>query len=486
MDNTIPDIKNIIEESDKLHQKFGWTVHDRITSSIYHAAGEVAENVVVRQDNNEYKKDLILDKILTSKLIGIPVMILSLAVILWITIAGANFPSSFLAALLMGKGGIAAWLSEHFSLTSAPAFLSLSLYEILHKLFAFFNSPWWLTGFFVDGVYLGLAWVVAVMLPPMAIFFPLFTLLEDLGFLPRIAFNLDRFFRAVGAHGKQALTMAMGFGCNAAGIIACRIIDSPREKLIAILTNNFVPCNGRWPTMIMIASLFVAAAFPAWLATLVSVGTVTATAIIGVIATLAVSFFLSRTILKGVSTGFTLEMPPYRPPQVGRILYTSFIDRTLHVLKRAVICAAPAGGIIWILGAVRMGDISLFQYIANFLNPAGHLLGMDGVILLAFIFAIPANEIVVPTIIMGYMNASKMTEIANPAILFTNHDWTIITAVCVILFSLLHYPCTTTTLTIWSETRSIKWTLLSNLIPLAVAVAVCFLVAQGMRLMGLG
>jgi ferrous iron transport protein B len=330
----------------------------------------------------------------------------------------------------------------------------------------------------VDGVYLGAAWVVAVMLPPMAIFFPLFTFFEDLGLLPRVAFNLDRYFRAVGAHGKQALTMAMGFGCNAAGVIACRIIESPRERLIAILTNNFVPCNGRWPTLIMLCSLFIAASFPTVWVTAISVGAITATTLVGIVATLAVSLFLSRTILRGVATSFTLEMPPYRRPQIGRVVYTSMIDRTLFVLRRAVICAAPAGGLIWLLGAVPAGEGNMFSYLAGILDPAGRMFGLDGVILLAFIFAIPANEIVIPTIIMGYMKIGRMTELGDPTQLFADNGWTLVTAVCVVLFSLLHYPCTTTSLTVWAETRSVKWTILANVIPLVVALLVCFTIAQ--------
>jgi len=477
-------IAAILEKADVWHDRFGTAVHDQITAANYAAAAEVAQRAVAIDKSHRPNWDLRLDRILTSRTFGVPAMILLLAGVFWITIEGANLPSGLLAGLLIEEGGLVGWCAEHLGLRSLPSILTSSFYERLHSAFSAFHAPWWITGFLVDGVYLGAAWVVAVMLPPMAIFFPLFTFLEDLGLLPRVAFNLDRFFRAVGAHGKQALTMAMGFGCNAAGVIACRIIESPRERLIAILTNNFVPCNGRWPTLIMLCSLFIAAALPAVWVTVISVGAVTATTLIGIAATLVISLFLSRTLLKGVATSFTLEMPPYRRPQLGRVIYTSMIDRTLFVLRRALICAAPAGGLIWLLGAVPVGEGNLFGYLSGILDPAGRMLGLDGVILLAFIFAIPANEIVIPTIIMGYMKIGRMTELGDPTILFADNGWTLVTAVCVILFSLLHYPCTTTTLTVWAETRSVKWTVLSNVIPLATAILVCFSVAQLARLAG--
>jgi ferrous iron transport protein B len=455
-------VQEILERADAWHRRFGHTVHDQVTASTFSAAARIAERALERGRPRGQGFNAAVDKVLTSRLVGVPVMVVLLAVVFWITIVGANYPSAALSALLMEEWG---------------------LYGLLHRGFAAASAPWWLTGFLVDGVYLGLAWVVAVMLPPMAIFFPLFTLLEDLGFLPRIAFNLDRFFRVAGSQGRQALTMAMGFGCNAAGVTACRIIDSPRDRIIAILTNTFVPCNGRWPTLIMIASLFVAAAFPPMLATVVSVGVVTGATLVGILFTLIVSLVLSRTLLRGKPSSFILEMPPFRRPQLGRILYRSLIDRTFFVLRRAIICAAPAGGLIWLLSAVPVGNGTLFQFLAGAVEPAARVIGLDGVILIAFIFAIPANEIVIPTIIMGYMNLTRMTELGDPSALFADNGWTLITAVCVILFSLLHYPCTTTTMTVWAETRSVKWTVLSNVIPLAVALAVCFAVAQAARLL---
>jgi ferrous iron transport protein B len=346
------------------------------------------------------------------------------------------------------------------------------------------------TGFIWHGVYRGLAWVVSVMLPPMAIFFPIFTILEDLGYLPRVAFNLDWLFKRAGAHGKQSLTMAMGFGCNAAGVIATRVIDSPRERLIAILTNNFVPGNGRFPTLIMLANIFVAAAFPPALASFAAAGAVVGIVLIGIFFTLVASWALSKTVLKGEPSAFTLELPPYRRPNIKRILYTSLIDRTIFVLWRAIATAAPAGAVIWILGNIMVGDLSLAQHIANFLNPFGVLLGLDGVILLAYIIAIPANEIVVPTMMMVYMGVGMMTDPPDlgslRTLLVDGHGWTMLTAVNLMLFSLLHNPCATTILTIFRETKSYKWTILSVVMTLGLAFLVTFVTASIVRLFGGG
>jgi ferrous iron transport protein B len=325
------------------------------------------------------------------------------------------------------------------------------------------------------------------MLPPMAIFFPLFTVLENLGYLPRVAFNLDALFRRVGAHGKQALTMSMGFGCNAAGVIACRVIDSPRERLIAILTNNFVPCNGRFPTLVLLGTVFVAAAFPPAVAATAAAGAVVGAVLVGLGFTFAVSWLLSRTILRGQPTGFTLELPPYRRPNVARILYTALIDRTLFVLYRAVVVAIPAGGLIWLLSNVTVAERSLALWAAGALDPLGRAIGLDGVILLAYVVAIPANEIVVPTILMVYANASAMVEVGSldqlRALLVGQEGWTLLTAVCLMLFSVLHNPCSTTLWTIYKETGSARWTAVAALLPLGIAFVVTFLVAQGARLL---
>jgi ferrous iron transport protein B len=334
-----------------------------------------------------------------------------------------------------------------------------------------------------------LAWVVSVMLPPMAIFFPCFTILEDLGYLPRVAFNLDWLFKKAGAHGKQSLTMTMGFGCNAAGVIATRIIDSPRERMIAILTNNFAPCNGRFPTLIMLATVFVAAAFPPALTSVVAAGSVMMIVVIGIVFTLIASSALSRTVLKGESSAFTLELPPYRRPNIGRIIYTSLIDRTLFVLWRAMLTAAPAGGLIWILGNITVGGQSLAAHAAAALNPLGVLIGLDGVILFAYIVAIPANEIVVPTMLMVYLGTGMMTDV--PAydelyqLLVGTYGWTLLTAINLMLFSLLHNPCATTLLTMLKETGSRKWTVVGALMPLGIAFVVCFATATLARAAGL-
>jgi ferrous iron transport protein B len=344
-------------------------------------------------------------------------------------------------------------------------------------------------------MYLATAWVVSVMLPPMAIFFPLFTLLEDFGYLPRVAFNLDNVFKKAGAHGKQSLSMMMGFGCNAAGVVATRVIDSPRERIIAMITNNFALCNGRWPTQILIATLFIGGLVPAYLAGLVSALAVVSIAVLGVLLTFAVSWALSRTLLRGEVSTFSLELPPYRPPQVGRTIYTSLIDRTAYVLWRAVVFAMPAGAVIWLIANVTIGGTSLAEYMVNFLNPLGILIGLNGIILVAYIVAIPANEIVIPTVLMltvllsgisgvgggaGVMIDIDSTEVVNSVL--RAGGWTLLTGVNLMLFSLIHNPCSTTIYTIYKESGSKKWTAVAALLPLAMGFAVTFVVAQVWRL----
>ena len=454
--------QRLVARADELRPSLGQDFRDATVVALYSRA-EAAAARAVRESGSSRIRDLDrrIDRLVTSPVLGLPIMLGLLALVFWITVIGANAPSQMLAKMLFA---VEAW--------AAGVFASL-------------GSPDWLTGFLWHGVFRGLAWVVAVMLPPMAIFFPMFTLLEDLGYLPRVAFNLDWLFRKAGAHGKQSLTMAMGFGCNAAGIISTRIIDSPRERLIAILTNNFVPCNGRFPTLIMLATVFVAASVSPALASFAAAGTVVGVVLIGVFFTLVVSWALSRTVLKGTPTAFTLELPPYRRPGVLRVLYTSLIDRTMFVLWRAIVVAAPAGGVIWILGNVYAGDSSLAQITAGWLDPFGQVLGLDGVILLAYVIAIPANEIVVPTMLMVYAGLGVMTEPASYDVLRTvlvdEHGWTMVTAVCLMLFSLLHNPCATTIVTMWKETRSRKWTTLGALMPLGIAFVVTFVVASAMR-----
>ena len=446
---------------------------DRETERAYRTAEELAGQVQVRGLKKVgFAFDRRLDQMLTSRILGFPLMLAILAVVFWITIEGANVPSSMLATLLIDVGH--PWIK---GITAALSF------------------PWWLDGLLIDGVYLATAWVISVMLPPMAIFFPLFTLLEDFGYLPRVAFNLDALFRRVGAHGKQALTMSMGFGCNAAGVVATRVIDSPRERLIAIITNNFSLCNGRWPTQILIASIFIGALAPGALGGVVSAGAVVGIALLGILMMFLASWMLSRTVLRGEATSFSLELPPYRPPRILQTLYTSIIDRTLIVLWRAVIFAVPAGAAIWLVSNVTLGGASLAEHAVTWLDPMGLLLGLNGVILLAYVVAIPANEIVIPTVLMltvltggvdGGAGAGVMFELDSLAAtgeLLQAGGWTLLTAVNLMLFSLLHNPCSTTIYTIYKETGSAKWTTLATLLPVVMGVTVCFLVAQVWRLL---
>ncbi|MEW6286306.1 MAG: nucleoside recognition domain-containing protein [Chloroflexota bacterium] len=456
---------DILVKAETLRNSLSSGFRDEIVKSLYSEAERIARRAVKTAQEKKYDLDQKIDRLVTSPLTGLPLMLILLGIIIWLTVSGANVVSEAIANVLFGIG------------------------DWGRALFNQIGMPWWITGFLWDGVYLGLAWVVSVMLPPMAIFFPAFTFLEDLGYLPRVAFNLDWLFKKAGAHGKQSLTMAMGFGCNAAGVVATRVIDSPRERLIAILTNNFVPCNGRFPTLIMLATVFVASAFPPALTSFVAAGAVVGVVLIGVAFTFLMSWLLSRTVLKGEASAFTLELPPYRRPNVTRILYTSIIDRTIFVLWRAMQTAAPAGAVIWILANIHIGDSNLARLIADWLNPFGLLLGLDGVILLAYIIAIPANEIVVPTMMMVYMGAGMMVNAPSTSagiynLLVVQNGWTMLTAVNLMLFALLHNPCATTIITIYKETKSYKWAALSVLITLGTAFIVTFLTASFARLMG--
>ncbi len=459
-------LNEALNEAHEILANAGYTedsIKDDIVSCIVKSAQEIASQTVHIEYANYDIKDRKLDRILTGRFTAVPVMLLLLGITLFITITGANYPSE-----LLSKGLF--WIEDR-----------------LVDLFGVLNAPAWLTGILVQGVYRVLAWVVAVMLPPMAIFFPLFTLLEDSGYLPRIAFNLDRGFKRAGACGKQALTMCMGFGCNAAGVTGCRIIDSQRERLIAIITNNFVPCNGRFPTLISIITMFfIGTSVGLWNsagAALLLTGMI----LLGVAATFLVSKALTKTILKGVPSSYTLELPPYRSPQLGKVIVRSIMDRTIFVLGRAVMIAAPAGLILWILGNVTANGASLLSHIAGFLDPFARFIGLDGVILLAFILGFPANEIVIPIVIMAYMQTGSIMELdlASLKALFIDNGWTWMTALCTMLFSLLHWPCSTTLLTIRKETQSWKWTGVSALIPTLVGIAVCAIVANAVRLLGL-
>lgn len=437
--------QSVIEAKENLETReiISKNFKDKIVADIMRKAEETSKEVCTFENKNYRERDLKIDKILTSKIFGIPIMLLFLGLIFWITIVGANYPSEWLFSVFN-------WLQD--------------------KLIYFANyihCPTWISDMLINGVYKTLTWIVAVMLPPMAIFFPLFTILEDLGYLPRIAFNMDGFFKKACCSGKQMITMCMGFGCNACGVTGCRIIDSPRERLIAILTNNFVPCNGRFPFLITIATIFIAGAFAGgngFLASILSTFAVIIVIIFGIFLTLVISKILSKTILKGMPSSMILELPPYRKPQFGKILVRSIFDRTLFVLGRAISVAAPAGLVIWLMANVGIDGQSLLSIIANFLNPFAKLMGLDGYILTAFILGIPANEIVLPIILMCYLKGGTLVNIEDTIqigqILIQN-GWTMLTAMNVMLFTILHFPCATTLLTVKKETGSWKWTAIS-------------------------
>lgn len=434
---------------------------EKISEENYDYANNLKQKYVT-EDTKKINKDKKIDDIITSNYFGMPIMLAMLGLIFWITIQGANIPSKILSDVLFG---FQIKLSQWFVIQGIPDFIR---------------------GILIDGAYRTLAWVVSVMLPPMAIFFPLFTLLEDLGYLPRVAFNLDHYFKKSCAHGKQSLCMCMGLGCNAAGVVGCRIIDSPRERLIAVLTNNFMPCNGRFPTLIAISSAFFAMTASSFLNGLIPALFVTFMVLVGIWMTLTTSLILSKTLLKGVPSTFTLELPPYRMPQFGRILYTSVVDRTVFVLLRAAVIAVPAGAATWILANVYAGETSLLVHAANFLDQFAVMFGLDGIILMAFIVGIPANEIVLPVMLMAYLSTGTLTEYESVGFLrniLVQNGWTPLTALNVMLFSLLHWPCSTTLWTIKKETGSLRWTAASLLIPTAAAFAVCFVTASIYRLL---
>ncbi len=463
----------VLQTASRLRWQAGPNFHQSLMEGIYTEAARIADRAVSRRDEKpRFDLDRTIDRLVTSRRWGFPLMVALLTVVFWLTIAGANVPSAMLANFLID-----------------------TLHPMLKGAAAAINLPWWLDGVLIDGIYLATAWVVSVMLPPMAIFFPLFTLLEDFGYLPRVAFNLDGILKRAGAHGKQALSMAMGFGCNAAGVVAARIIESPRERLIAIITNNFALCNGRWPTQILIASIFIGGLVPAYLAGLISALAVVAMAVLGVVLSIVTSWLLSRTLLRGEVSAFSLELPPYRPPRFFQTLYTSLIDRTLLILWRAVIFAVPAGAMIWLLSNLEIGGASLAEHAIGGLDGLGALLGLSGLILLAYIIAVPANEIVIPTILMLTVlvagvsgvgeGAGVMFELDSEtatADLLEGGGWTLLMAVNLMLFSLVHNPCSTTIYTIWKETRSVKWTTVSSLLPLGLGLLLCFFVAQVWRI----
>ena len=420
-----------------------------ITSSIFDITNSIVEHTVKHLPSKKENREKALDKILMGKYTSIPVMLLLFGVVLWITIAGSNYPSDFLRTVF-----------DSFEVWLADTMINLGVSQTIVSLL-------------VNGVLRVLLWVVAVMLPPMAIFFPLFALLEDFGVLPRIAFNLDGAFERCGACGKQALTTCMGYGCNAVGVTGCRIIDSPRERLVAIITNSLSPCNGRFPLLIAIISMFFCS--NSLLSAMILLGLIA----VSMLMTFATSKVLTSTVLKGVSSSFVLELPPYRKPKILSLIGDTIREKIIFVLFRAVTVAAPAGLIIWVLANINIADTTLLCKIADVFDPVGHFIGLDGVMLLAFILGFPANEIVIPIALMAYLSTGEMGDYSTLESLKTilvDNGWTWVTALCTCIFSMFHFPCSTTLLTIWKETKSVKWTLLSVLTPLLTGIIICALI----------
>ena len=438
-----------------------WLPPEDDSAAMARRAAEIADACLSCRPEDIHVRDRRLDRLLTSPTVGLPVMLLLLGLVFWLTIWGANAPSALLSRGLMAL--------------QAP----------LRSLLA--GAPPWVQGALVDGVYRTAAWVVAVMLPPMAIFFPLFTLLEDAGYLPRVAFMMDGCFRAAGGSGRQSLTMCMGFGCNACGVTGCRIIDSPRERLVAILTNAFVPCNGRFPTLIALISLFFLGGSLGFGRSLLATALFLGCILFAVAMTLLASRLLTATVLRGQLSAFSLELPPYRMPRVGQVLVRSLLDRTLFVLGRAVTVAAPAGLLIWILGSISVRGGSLLTVLAGALDGPGRLMGLDGMVLLAFLLGFPANEIVLPVLLMGYLQTGSLTDygsLAELSAVLTANGWTAETAVCMLVLCLLHFPCGTTCLTILHETGSARWTALAAALPTAMGAAVCMVIHGVWTLLG--
>ena len=438
-----------------------WLPPEDDSAAVARRAAEIADACLSCRPEDVHVRDRRLDRLLTSPTVGLPVMLLLLGLVFWLTIWGANTPSALLSRGLMAL--------------QAP----------LRSLLA--GAPPWVQGALVDGVYRTAAWVVAVMLPPMAIFFPLFTLLEDAGYLPRVAFMMDGCFRAAGGSGRQSLTMCMGFGCNACGVTGCRIIDSPRERLVAILTNAFVPCNGRFPTLIALISLFFLGGSLGFGRSLLATALFLGCILFAVAMTLLASRLLTATVLRGQLSAFSLELPPYRMPRVGQVLVRSLLDRTLFVLGRAVTVAAPAGLLIWILGSISVRGGSLLTVLAGALDGPGRLMGLDGMVLLAFLLGFPANEIVLPVLLMGYLQTGSLTDygsLAELSAVLTANGWTAETAVCMLVLCLLHFPCGTTCLTILHETGSARWTALAAALPTAMGAAVCMVIHGVWTLLG--
>ena len=464
-DSISPTLESVVKtEREHIESVTGESITDSVVIAITNEAERIADSAVTYKDEKHREFSRRIDKALTSKILGYPIMILMLLGVFWLTVVGANYPSECLSALFAHLGK---WMSG--------AMLGL-------------GAPLWLHDVLINGIWRVLSWVIAVMLPPMAIFFPLFTFLEDLGYLPRIAYNLDRPFARCGACGKQALSMCMGFGCNAVGITGCRIIDSQRERLLGILTNCFVPCNGRFPTLIMLTTVFFVGLSSGFTSTLLSALWMTAIILLGIGMTFAVTKLLSSTLLRGKQSSFTIELPSYRRPQVGKIIVRSLLDRIVFVLGRAVAVALPAGLIIWLMANIYIGDSNLLIHCADFLNPIAKLMGLDGIILMAFILGFPANEIVIPIVLMAYMQSGSLVEyesLSSVKTILEANGWTLTTALCTVIFTLFHWPCSTSLLTVKKETGSLKWTLAAFLIPTAVGMTLCFLINTFARLLGI-
>lgn len=452
-----PRLRSAIQKAKSLLHRSGLEQEqykDKVVASLVMCSERIASQCVTFDAQIAQRRDRKMDRLFTSKFTGIPIMLLLLAFVFWLTITFSNYPSGLLQKLVE-------YLITQF-----------------HVFADFIHAPAWLGSLLIDGVFKVLGWVVAVMLPPMAIFFPLFTLLEDFGYLPRVAFNLDHQFRKANTCGKQALTTCMGFGCNAAAVTGARIIDSPRERLIAIITNSFTPCNGRFPLLIAVLSMFFVGTAGGLGGTFLSTGLLVLLIVFSLFMTFTVSRVLSCTLLKGVPSSFTLELPPYRKPQIGKVIMRSIFDRTLFVLGRAIAVAAPAGLVIWLMANIHVDGISILNICGNFLDPFARLLGMDGIILMAFILGFPANEIVIPIILMAYMASGNLSDYSSLEALKTilvDNGWTWVTAISVMLFSIMHWPCSTTCLTIKKETKSVKWTLVSFLVPTVCGLVICFL-----------
>lgn len=457
------ELKNQIHSITQQAEQFSSTgIRDHIVEQLYKKSNELMKEGVSFSNAKQDERTEKIDAVLTSRLWGFPIMLIMLGTIFYLTIAGANVPSSMLANFF-------GWIEGYITLA-----------------FATLHAPDWLHGMLVLGLYRGTTWVISVMLPPMAIFFPAFALLENYGYLPRVAFNMDRLFKSVGAHGKQSLTMAMGFGCNAAAVISSRIIESPRERMLSILTNNFVPCNGRWGTLIVLSSLFMATGFTGQMKTFVTTLVIVGLVMFGIVVTFLVSWFLSKTALRGIPTHYTLELPPYRKPKIFDTVIRASLTKSISVLIRAVKVAAPAAILTWVIANIQVGDNSILLHIVNFLDPLGQAIGMDGFILMAFLIGLPANEIVLPVLLMGYLSTGALVDVDSIQDLkqiFLTNGWTWLTALNMMLFSLLHYPCGTTLVNIYKETKSIKWTFWSFMIPTGIAFFVTWIVTEIVHLM---